>query len=304
MRDGLVLSRRISERGMHETVRRAGAAGCAGVVRHYVGYQEWGGSGFLRRQTARRGIALILGFGDSMEVFDNEVGTPVRTLRAFVVGNQSRSSVTGVRGHQLGVQVDLTPAGALALFGEVEDLNDAVIPLDEALGARGMWLVEQLSETPSWEGRLQLLDETLACDDAPALSPEVAWLRRQLETSLGQARVEPLMDETGWSRRHVTARFRHQLGVSPKAYARLLRFDHAISLLGELGTGRTLADVASKAGYYDQSHLTRDFVALAGMTPGAYAAEAALTPEVRFVQDATPAAPAEWGDGYRSGHHH
>ncbi|MGA2473762.1 MAG: hypothetical protein ABSG39_09740 [Acidimicrobiales bacterium] len=59
----------------------------------------------------------------------------MQTLGAFVVGNQSRSSMTGVGGHQLGVQVELTPAGALALFGTVENLNDAVVPLDEALGS-------------------------------------------------------------------------------------------------------------------------------------------------------------------------
>jgi AraC-like DNA-binding protein len=46
-----------------------------------------------------------------------------------------------------------------------------------------------------------------------------------------------------------------------------------------------LADVAMSAGYYDQSHLTRDFAALAGMTPGAYAADATEIPEVRFLQD-------------------
>jgi AraC-like DNA-binding protein len=289
MVDGLVLTRRVSERGAHETVQRAGGAGCAALVRHYVGYEQWEGPGFLRRERARHGVALILAFGDRMDVFEGEAGSPTRTLGAFVVGNQSASSLTGVRGHQLGVQVDLTPSGALALFGDVEDLNDAVIPLDEALGARWTRLVEQLSETPSWEARMQLLDETLGCDDAPTLSSEVAWLCRKLQATKGQARVEPLMDETGWSRRHVTARFRRQLGVSPKAYARLLRFDHASSLLGELAPGRTLADVAMEAGYYDQSHLTRDFVALAGMTPGAYAA---AVPEVRFVQDVEPPSPA------------
>jgi AraC-like DNA-binding protein len=292
MADGLVLTRRVSERGVHETAQRAGAAGSPAIVRHYVGYEEWEESGFVRREMARHGVALILGFGDSMEVFADEVEDPVRTMGAFVVGNQTASSLTGVRGHQLGVQVELTPVGALALFGDVADLNDAVVPLDEAFGARGTRLVERLSETGSWEARLKLLDESFGCDNAPGLSPEVAWLRRQLEASKGRARVEPLMDETGWSRRHVTARFRRQLGVAPKAYARLLRFDHASELLGALSPGRTLADVAMAAGYYDQSHLTRDFVALAGMTPAVYAADATFAPEVRFVQDAEPAAPA------------
>ena len=81
--------------------RRRNAPGrgrCAAVVRHYVGYEEWPESAFLRREVARRGVALILGFGDAMEVFEGEVGSPARTLGAFVVGNQARSSLTGVGG--------------------------------------------------------------------------------------------------------------------------------------------------------------------------------------------------------------
>src|SRR6185437_16372907 len=120
MADGLVLTRRESERGLHETAQRAGDEASAGLVRHYVGYEEWTELGLRRREMARRGVALILGFGDTMEVFASEVDTPVRTMGAFVVGNQSHSSVTGVGGHQLGVQVELTPAGALALLGDVE----------------------------------------------------------------------------------------------------------------------------------------------------------------------------------------
>ena len=293
MADGLVLTRRVSERGVHETAQRAGgAAGGSAVVHHYTGYEEWPGSRFLRREVARRGVALILGFGDAMDVYEDEVGSVVRTLGAFVVGNQSRSTMTGVGGHQLGVQVELTPAGALALFGAVDDLNDAVVPLDEALGG-GARLMDRLAAAPSWEARLDLLDEVLgSCDPVPALAPEVAWLRRQLLASNGRARVEPLMDETGWSRRRVTERFRRQLGVSPKAYGRLVRFEHASALLAEPRTGRTIADVAMAAGYYDQSHLTRDFVALAGMTPGTFAADAGAVPEVRFVQDAGPTSSA------------
>jgi len=293
MADGLVLTRRATERGVHEMTQRAGCGAGAPVVRHYVGYEEWPDGGFLRREMARYGVALILGFGDAMEVFEDEAGSPARALGAFVVGNQSRSSVTGVGGHQLGVQVELTPEGALALFGAVGELNDAVVPLDEALGGDAARLLERLAETPSWAERLDVLDEALGrTDPVPALTPEVAWLRRQVLATQGRARVEPLMDETGWSRRLVTERFQRQLGLSPKAYARLVRFQHASALLTAPRAGRTLADVAMEAGYYDQSHLTRDFAALAGMTPGAVAADAGLVPEVRFVQDAAPGASA------------
>jgi AraC-like DNA-binding protein len=292
MADGLVLSRRVSERGVHDWAQRAGGASCAGMVRGYIGYEEWTGGGFLRREVARCGVALILGFGDTMDIFDGEARAETRHLTAFVVGNQAHSSVTGVTGHQLGVQVELSAAGALALLREVETYNDAVVPLDEALGADGPRLLDRLASAPTWEARLDLLDDWFAGRDTPALSPEVVWLRRQLVTAKGNARVERLMDETGWSRRHLTERFRAQLGISPKAYARVLRFQHAHALLMEPRRGRTLADVAMDAGYYDQSHLTRDFAALAGMTPGSYAANAEAGPEVRFVQDADGFSPA------------
>jgi AraC-like DNA-binding protein len=293
MADGLVLSRRVSERGVHDWAQRAVDPRSAGSVREYVGYEEWTGDGFLRREVARRGVALILAFGDELDVHDGEAGPDPQRLRAFVVGNQSHASVTGVTGHQLGVQVELTPAGALALLGDVEAYNDAVVPLEESLGRDGIRLVEQLADAPTWEDRLDRLDASFARHEVPALMPEVRWLRRQLIDSQGEARVEPLMDETGWSRRHVTERFRRQLGITPKAYARLLRFEHATTLLMEPGTCRSLAEVAMAAGYYDQSHLNRDFAALAGTTPGAYAADADTVPEVRFVQDAEDLLPAD-----------
>jgi AraC-like DNA-binding protein len=230
-----------------------------------------------------------------MQVFDDDADGATRVVCAFVVGNQSRPSVTGVAGHQLGVQVELRPEGALALFGDPEALNDEVVPLDAALGARGAELMDRLAELPGWAARLDFLDAVFGSGDAdelPSLSPEVDWLRRQLVASGGRARVEPLMDETGWSRRLVTERFRRQLGVPPKAYARLLRFEHARALLADARPGRTLAAVAMEAGYYDQSHLTRDFVSLAGETPGRFAAEAGMEPDVSFVQDDTDAAGA------------
>lgn len=286
----VVLTRWDSGRSVHETaVRRAeGAAGRA--VRGYVGYEERPRSPMVRRELARCGVALILAFGDPLDVQDGTTG-PTCTLGAFVVGNQSRASFTQVAGHQQGVQVELSDVGALRLFSRVGELNDATVPIDEALGRWGAGLVERLGNAAGWEERFVLLDEAFSglfpadASGGEAISPEVAWLRRQLLASGGQARVEPLMDETGWSRRLVTERFRTQLGVSPKAYARIVRFRRAAAMLTGVGGDRTLAGVAMDCGYYDQSHLTRDFVALAGCSPTALMAESSGEPGVRFLQD-------------------
>jgi AraC-like DNA-binding protein len=271
---------------------RTAHGAASGIVRGYVGYEEWPGQPVTRRQVARPGTALILAFGDRLDVRNGNQARP-RSLGAFVVGPQSCFSLTDFRGHQLGVQVELSQAGAVALFGDVHDLSDAAIPIDQALSC-GEHLADQVSEAPTWEARFARLDEFFAAFNGSVISPEVSWVRRQLIATGGRARVEPLMDETGWSRRLVTGRFRRQVGVSPKTYARIVRFRGTLPLLDRLGPDRTLADVAMECGYYDQSHFTREFVALAGCSPSEFLAEAAGEQGVRFFQDDGPAGSLRW----------
>jgi AraC-like DNA-binding protein len=95
---------------------------------------------------------------------------------------------------------------------------------------------------------------------------QCTWHR--LVASCGRTPIGAIVQEVGWSHRHLIAQFRHELGVSPKVLARVLRFG---SVVRALRAGRTadLADLAVEAGYYDQSHLTRDVREFAGTTPGA-----------------------------------
>jgi transcriptional regulator GlxA family with amidase domain len=75
------------------------------------------------------------------------------------------------------------------------------------------------------------------------------------------------------SRRHLTRRFHHALGVTPKTTARLLRLRRALTLLRATGAG-ALADTAASCGYADQSHLNLDFEDVVGTTPTTFLAEA------------------------------
>jgi transcriptional regulator GlxA family with amidase domain len=97
-----------------------------------------------------------------------------------------------------------------------------------------------------------------------------AWHR--LRISRGRTPIGTIVDEVGWSQRHFIERFRHELGVSPKAMARLLRFGSVVRTLKSRRTPVSLADLALSAGYYDQSHFNRDVREFAGTTPSALAA--------------------------------
>jgi AraC-like DNA-binding protein len=78
--------------------------------------------------------------------------------------------------------------------------------------------------------------------------------------------IGTLTDELGCSRRHLTARFREQVGMPPKTFARILRFDRAVRRLRRDGEER-LVEIAHDCGYYDQAHFNRDFRRFAGSTP-------------------------------------
>jgi len=85
----------------------------------------------------------------------------------------------------------------------------------------------------------------------------------------GMSHVSSLAEEVGWSRRHLTQQFRAEFGLTSKVAGRVLRFERARDLVSRRH-GQRLADVAAGCGYADQAHMSREWQALAGTTPGAW----------------------------------
>ncbi|HKR62125.1 MAG TPA: DUF6597 domain-containing transcriptional factor [Thermoanaerobaculia bacterium] len=89
----------------------------------------------------------------------------------------------------------------------------------------------------------------------------------RIMTSGGNARVEDVAAEAGVTRQHLARQFLHHVGVSPKTFARVMRFRR---VLERTQADADWADVAAEHGYYDQSHLIAEFRELAGTTPAAF----------------------------------
>src|SRR3546814_15568 len=137
-------------------------------------------------------------------------------------------------------------------------------------------LRQRLAELSSPARRLALLEAALQARllSIRRIDPRIALALAGLRSN---APVSVVAERCDLSQRHFTRSFREAVGLAPKAWCRVHRFGRALERLAA-DPALFLADVAAAEGYADQAHFTREFRALAGLSPGAYRRRAPLRP--------------------------
>lgn len=116
--------------------------------------------------------------------------------------------------------------------------------------------------TAAWQKR----EEDLAGDGKARLAAAVQQL---VNASGGRVSIQALSDKTGYSTRYIDRVFREVVGLSPKTFCQIIRFQRLLNLLHSSEQQR-LTDLADACGYYDQPQLIRQFKHYTGTTPRAY----------------------------------
>ncbi|MEO6396390.1 MAG: helix-turn-helix domain-containing protein [Devosia sp.] len=203
--------------------------------------------------------------------------------RSWISGMQQRWIVIEAQQAASMLVIRFQPGGAQALIRhDAGALANSVYPLVSVINGAAASLRDRVLEAPSITGKFAAaegwLGEQLAGASLHACAPQLA-----ARLLLGGQRVRDLAAETGLSERHLRNIFAQAIGVSPKQFARIGRFQRVVgelarsgrddpALTGEALPGADWAQLAVENGYADQSHLSHEFVAFAGMTPKAYAA--------------------------------
>jgi AraC-like DNA-binding protein len=194
----------------------------------------------------------------------------LQTGPTFIEAPPGRARVLGIRLH---------PAGAYAVVGRaLHEMKGRVVDLEDLIGRPASELAERCSEAVGPEARVRCAAHWISdrINRSSTIDPRVAWAAARIEGSHGLVQIAWLQDQTGLSRKRLVEGFREQIGLTPKLYARILRFRFALTLLHDGGC--SLAETALAAGYYDQPHMNLEFRDLGGLPPGDFLATTRSSP--------------------------
>ena len=210
-----------------------------------------------------------------VRLFERAQGAAGRSVGLAVVAGMRDVSYLregAAAGRTVGVQ--LHPGVSPLLFGaSADELAGRHWALDDFWGVDAARARERLLEVGSVTAQLDLLERLLAArlPRARGLHPAVALALERLGAAVS---VGEVVRESGRSHRAFISLFRRTMGVSPKIYCRVQRFQRVIRRL-TAEPAAPWADVALDTGYSDQPHFVREFRRLAGITPSEYRALAA-----------------------------
>ncbi|MGB9122393.1 MAG: helix-turn-helix transcriptional regulator [Candidatus Angelobacter sp.] len=184
----------------------------------------------------------------------------------FVIDTAQQASVIGVH---------FKPGGAFPFFKmPTSELHNLHVSLEDLWGYEASLLRERLFGAQTPQKKLQVLEECLL---EQAFKP--LERHRAVDFALGLFRnihtapaIADLADQIGISSRRFIQLFSNEVGLTPKLFARVRRFQQVLQQI-RAGTDFSWVDMATSCGYFDQAHFIHDFKAFSGINPTAYMAQ-------------------------------
>jgi AraC-like DNA-binding protein len=246
-----------------------------------------------RRPPGEGGTEFVLPPGDPMAdwlfpsacVFLNfNLGEPVALARgdghvplpggAHVIGPATRPGRMRLPQRVEALGVSFQPGYAHHfLRARADELTDEFLDLEHFWGAAGRALQERLLRARSVREKIRLVEAELLRRLASAPPPDrtVPALADHVFRRQGVTTVASLSAESGFTRQHLARKFRQSLGVGPKLFCRLVRFQNALTRVLS-SPPDDWAAAAVDLGYYDQAHLIAEFKEFTGHTPTGFPA--------------------------------
>jgi AraC-like DNA-binding protein len=200
---------------------------------------------------------------------------------ALDADGRARGGVTGARSEFVALDttrpfsaigVHFRPGGGFPFFGvPAGELHNRSVALDMVWGGYAASVRDRLWEAETPERRFRILERALLdrARDRLDRHPAVRHALDVFDRSNGTRPVSDVVRRIGMSPRWFGELFRSQVGLSPKVFCRIRRFNEALRRIEQL-TDVDWADVALSCGYFDQAHFNHDFRTFSGINPSTY----------------------------------
>lgn len=244
----------------------------------------------LERVLPNGSVQLIINLAeDQTRIYESTPrGLACRTSPGSVLtGVSTRYQIIDTAEQQHVAGIVFRPSGTLPFVAPpASELSNLDVPLECLCGvATARELREQLLTAPKPEAALDVLERWLvAMFRDRACHPAVSFALSQFHSEPSVSRIDTVKNALSLSPKRFIERFKLEVGVTPKRYCRLLRFQRAVKIAH---TTKSLdwAQLALECGYFDQAHFIHEFREFSGLTPSAY--QSATTPfqnHVTFLQ--------------------
>jgi AraC-like DNA-binding protein len=214
--------------------------------------------------------------GPGVRVFKDAADATGQQLgHALVGGARAGFYAKDISAEAGSIGIQLLPGAAQALLGlPADELAGRHVRLEEVWGSSARLMREQLLAAPTAQEKLRTLEALLlqrlaSTPQQRSMKPAVTRALRQLDQGM---RVEEAAALSGYSHRQFIRLFSQAVGLAPKLYCRVQRFQKALQLMQRAhgASPAGFAMVAMEAGYSDQPHFNREFREFSGMTPEQY----------------------------------
>jgi AraC-like DNA-binding protein len=211
----------------------------------------------------------------------------VATSGSVLSGVQARFQIIDASEQEYVAGVSFKPGGTVPFMRKpAHEASNADVPLESLWGRRrAAALRDRLLESDSIDATLDALEAVLnEMWRPPGLHPAVNFALAAFDRAPSTTTIAAVTEAIGLSAKRFIERFKIEVGLTPKRYCRVRRFQRALALANQ-GRPVDWTRVALDCGYFDQAHFIHDFRSFAGLTPTEYlAARTSFQNHVKFLQ--------------------
>jgi AraC-like DNA-binding protein len=220
-------------------------------------------------------VEVLIDFHDGPQfIYDNDSLKEIQACRHVWASGVRTEPITIPSGTNAEMMVIAFKRGMAAPFFPfpMNEIRDSVVDADLVWGSDFGDIREQMLSTRNIPARFRMMENFLVSKFGSKMevNPCVEFAIREMSERPDALNIAIMNNKIGYSQKHFTEMFRKSVGVNPKSYLKIMRFQKAVKTID----GTTDIDwgtIAQECGFYDQAHFINDFKHFSGFTPDQYA---------------------------------